>query len=65
MKLHPFPQGQKPKRQLRRAPVKIGAKTLDFVRPVYRFWRWELVRVGSGRLRIRTIPRPRDRKRRY
>lgn len=58
-KLHPFPQGKKPKRQLRRAPVKIGAKTLDFVRPVFRFWRWEVVREGSGRLRVRKAPRRR------
>lgn len=59
-KIHPFPRGKKPKRQLRRAPVKIGAKTLEFVRPIFRFLYWELVRDGSGRLRIRKVPRRRQ-----
>lgn len=45
--LYPFPTGGRPKRSLRRAPVKIGRKTLPFARSVLRIGRWELLRAPN------------------
>lgn len=58
-KIHRFPQGKRPERQLRRVPVKIGAKTLAFSRPLIEIFGWRLVKEPNGRLAIRRSPRKR------